>query len=98
MRQRDAWQPLFLANVFLNWGVPFVVLLFRWAKESPQVLLFVAVIVLVGHGLDLYLMTIPSVVPGGPMIADAGLFFAAMGLAGLVVARPFPLEASMIKL
>jgi hypothetical protein len=96
-RQQDAWQPLFLVNVVLNWGVPFVVLLFRPAKESPLVLLIVAGIVLLGRALDLYLMVLPPIVGGGPMIADAGLFAAAMGLAALIVARPFPFEASILK-
>ena len=98
LRQQDAWQPLFLANVILNWGLPFVVLLFRPAKESPLVLLIVAVIVLLGRWLDLYLMVLPPVVGSGPMIADAGLFIATMGLAALiVVSRPFQLDASVLK-
>jgi hypothetical protein len=98
LRQNDAWQPLFLANVVLNWGVPFIVLLFRPAKESPLVLLIVAVIVLLGRWLDLYLMVLPPVVGSGPMIADAGLFIATMGLAALiVVSRPFLLNASVLK-
>lgn len=96
-RQQDAWQPLFLANVVLNWGVPFAVLLFRPAKESPRVLLIVAGIVLLGRALDLYLMVLPPVVGGGPMIADAGLFIATIGLAALIVGRPFPFEASILK-
>jgi hypothetical protein len=89
---------LFLANVVLNWGVPFVVLLFRPAKESPQVLLIVAGIVLLGRALDLYLMVLPADVGSRPAIADAGLFAATIGLAALIVARPLPLEASILKL
>ena len=97
-RQQDAWQPLFIANVVLNWGMPFVVLLFRPAKESPQVLMIVAGIVLVGRALDLYLMVLPAVVGNGPMVTDAGLFAATIGLAALIVVRPFPLEAGILKL
>jgi hypothetical protein len=94
VRQQSGWWWLFLANVTLNWGVPFVVLLLRPAKESPQVLLIVALIVLLGRWLDLYLMVLPPPVVGsGPTITDAGLFAATMGLAALVVARPF----SMLK-
>jgi hypothetical protein len=96
-RQQDAWGPLFLANVVLNWGVPFVVLLFRPAKESPLVLVIVAGIVLLGRALDLYLMVLPAVPGSEPMIADAGLFAATMGLAALIVARPFPFEASILE-
>jgi hypothetical protein len=95
-RQHEAWQPLFLANLVLNWGVPFVVLLLRPAKESPQVLLIVAGIVLLGRWLDLYVMVLPAV-DVGPMVTDAGLFAATMGLAALIVARPFPLETSILR-
>jgi hypothetical protein len=97
VRQQNGWWGLFFANVALNWGVPFVVLLFRPAKESPQVLVIIAGIVLSGRWLDLYLMGLPAVGGLGPMVTDAGLFAATMALAALVVARPFPLAASMLK-
>ena len=100
LRQHDAWQPLFFANLVLNWGVPFVVLLSRRAKETPAILLSMAVIVLLGRCLDLYLMILPapSVGTSGPLITDAGVFAAALGLAGLVVFRPLPVEAKTAKL
>ena len=50
LRQFQPWQSLFYANLALNWAVPFVVLLFRPAKENPLILLSMAVIVLCGHG------------------------------------------------
>jgi hypothetical protein len=98
LRQHDSWLPYFLANVVLNWGVPFVVLLFRPAKENAGVLLAVAVIVLVGRWLDLYLMILPPVVGSrsGFAISDFGLFLATMGLAVLVVARPLPQEVTVL--
>jgi hypothetical protein len=89
-RQGDLWQPFFHANVILSWGLPFVVLLFRAAKENPFVLLAVAVIVLVGRWLDLYLMIVPAVV-GDPSIWDAGLLLATMALAGLIVSQRWQL-------
>ena len=97
LRQNDAWHPLFLANVVLNWGVPFVVLLFQRAKESPHVLLGITVVILLGRWLDLYLMVLPPVVSGGPMIGDAGLFAATMGLAALIVGCPCRLAAKALK-
>jgi hypothetical protein len=96
LRQHDAWGPLFFANVVLNWGVPFVVLLFLRAKENRPVLLIVAVIAVAGRALDLYVMVLPPVV-SGPLIGDAGLFVAAMGLAAVIVCRPFPLEYGVLK-
>jgi hypothetical protein len=59
-RTQGAWGPLMVANVALNWVVPFLVLLPRPAKRSPTVMMRVAAIVLVGRWLDLYLMVYPS--------------------------------------
>jgi hypothetical protein len=58
-RLHGAWQPLFLLNFFLNWVVPFFVLLLRASKRSATTLVRVAVIILVGRWLDLYLMIVP---------------------------------------
>jgi hypothetical protein len=86
-RLQEAWQPLFLANLVLNWGVPFVVLIFRSAKECSCVLFTVAVIVLLGRCLDLYLMVVPATrLDPSPWDACLGLGIAA--LAALVLLRP----------
>ncbi|MBI4164528.1 MAG: hypothetical protein HY508_02210 [Acidobacteria bacterium] len=58
-RLHGAWQPLFLLNFFLNWVVPFFILLMRASKRSATTLMRVAVFVLVGRWLDLYLMIVP---------------------------------------
>jgi len=60
-RLHGVWLALFLANVVLNWVVPFAVLLRRDAKRMRRVLGLVAAVVLVGRLLDLYLMIFPSV-------------------------------------
>jgi hypothetical protein len=59
-RTRGAWGPLMVANVALNWVVPFLVLLSRPAKRSGTIMARVAAIVLIGRWLDLYLMVYPS--------------------------------------
>lgn len=59
-RVRAAWGPLFVANICLNWAIPFVVLIPRTAKRNAKVMLRVAVVILVGRWLDLYLMILPS--------------------------------------
>jgi len=53
--------------VVLNWVVPFLALLPRAAKRNPGVLAKVALAVLVGRWLDLYLMVTPHFQPGAPV-------------------------------
>jgi hypothetical protein len=85
-RLHGGWAPLFLLNVVLNWVVPFVVLMPRAAKRRPGVLAAVALVVLVGRWLDLYLQVVPP--SGGAPLAGApweiGLAAGAAGLFGLV--------------
>jgi hypothetical protein len=88
-RQQPGWQAIFLLNVVLNWGVPFVILLFRPAKQMPSVLLAVAALVLVGRWLDLHLMIMPPVSGASPVpgVWGAGLFLGSAGLAVLLIGR-----------
>ena len=58
-RQRGAWGVLFLLNLVVNWIIPFLVLLPRRAKRTETVLLPVAVLLIVGRWLDLYLLIGP---------------------------------------
>ena len=59
-RTGAAWLPLFMLNLVCNWVVPFLVLMSRAAKRRPTVLLGVALIVLAGRWLDLYLHVMPA--------------------------------------
>jgi hypothetical protein len=54
-RLHGAWLPLMLLNLLVNWGIPFVILLPRWTKEDVRILVPVAIVVLVGRWLDIYL-------------------------------------------
>jgi hypothetical protein len=89
LRQHGPWQTLFLANLVLNWGVPFVVLLFRPAKENPAILMAVAVTVLLGRFLDLYLMILPPLVRGEAVFGfwDGCLIPGGVALAILILTR-----------
>lgn len=55
------WNGLFFFNLFINFAVPFFGLMTRKAKRTPAVLKTIAVIILLGHFLDLYLMVAPKV-------------------------------------
>ena len=61
LRLENDWDWLFYTNLVLNWVIPFFVLLPRGAKRSREVLLRVAVVLLVGRWLDLFLMVAPKV-------------------------------------
>jgi hypothetical protein len=65
-RLQGALQPLFWANVVLNWVVPFFALMTRSTKRSPKVLAHVCIVVLVGRWLDLDLLILP---PGDGLVA-----------------------------
>jgi hypothetical protein len=88
-RSDQPWPALLLLNLVLNWGIPFGVLLFRGAKRQPLILATVAVIVLAGRWLDLYVMIFPSQPdPSGlPGVLEIGLMLGAVGLFALVVFR-----------
>lgn len=58
--QTPGWKALFFANIFLNWLIPFVMLLSRGAKRNEGWLLTACGIVLVGHWVDLYQMIFPA--------------------------------------
>ncbi len=59
-RMSGAWGSLMLLNVFLNWVVPFLALMSANTKRNPAILIKVALTVLAGRWLDLFLMTGPS--------------------------------------
>jgi len=55
-----AWGPLMIANVVVNWLVPFLVLLPRPAKRDEGVMLWIAVLLLAGRVLDVFLLVQPG--------------------------------------
>ena len=86
LRLRGAWEPLFILNLLLNWAIPFLALLPRSSKRSPSVLLKVAVVILLGRWLDLYLMILPRFAGATPVFGvwEIGLMLGAVGTGVLV--------------
>ncbi len=90
-RLHGYWQPLFLLNILLNWAVPFLALLSRPAKRRAGTLVKVAVVVLAGRWLDLYLMILPTYVGPQPAFSawELGLMLGALGLFVLIFFHAF---------
>jgi len=94
VRTGGGWLPLFVTNVVVNWLVPFGLLLPRAAKRSPSLLKGVAVLVLLGRWLDLYLLVSPQTMPAPAVglievaiaVAYGGLVWHAV--AGALARRP----------
>lgn len=88
-RQTGAWGPLSLMNPILNWVIPFFALLPRACKRDGTILTRIAMVVLVGRWLDLYIMIFPSVSPEAPTfgIWEAGITLGMAGIAGTLILR-----------
>jgi hypothetical protein len=99
-RLHNAWAPLFLLNMILNWAIPFAALLPRGTKRSARALGRVAVVVLAGRLLDVYLLIAPPLVGSRPAfgIGTAGALAGAAGIMllafyrGIREAAPVPLN------
>jgi len=63
VRAYGNWGVLFWAVVAIEWGLPFFVLLSETTKRNRTILLRVAVAVLIGHWLDLYVTIVPAHAP-----------------------------------
>jgi hypothetical protein len=96
-RWHGNWLPFLFLDLVLNWGIPFLVLLFRSAKGNPGILGIVAVVILAGRWVDLSLMInasgadavpIPGMIEVGMVVGTIGLFalavFRGLGKAALV--------------
>jgi hypothetical protein len=99
-RLHNAWAPLFLLDMILNWAVPFAALLPRGTKRSGRALGRVAAVVLAGRVLDVYLLVAPPLVGSRPAfgIGAAGALAVAAGIVvlafyrGIREAAPVPLN------
>ncbi len=74
-RLQGLWGPMLLVLAVFHFFVPFLVLMPRLAKTQPKSLLWVAILMLVAHWLDLYWMIFP-VLGKGPVFSWPELSFA----------------------
>jgi hypothetical protein len=91
LRTNSAWGGLFVANLLLNWAIPFLLLLPRANKMNPRTLATASVIVLVGRLADLYLMIVPPFSPASswPTLWDLAVLAAVASGLLLVTLRSF---------
>lgn len=61
LRSHHGWGTWFWFNLIINWTLPFFLLMTRESKRNTKRLLIVAVMLLAGHFLDLYLMVAPMI-------------------------------------
>ena len=80
------WQPYWIADIVLNWTVPFFVLLPPVWSRSKWLLLVVTSLLMVGHWMDLYIEIMPGVTGKAYFgLIEIGTFAGYAGLFALVV-------------
>jgi hypothetical protein len=65
-RHAGAWSVLSIANILINWIIPFLALLPRGSKRNEGILVKVCVLLLIGRWIDLYVMILPVFEPDVP--------------------------------
>jgi hypothetical protein len=82
-RWEPEFKPWFWLNIVINFAAPFLLLMARDYKRKTSMLKWVAIIVILGHWLDYYMMVMPDTVgPNGRgfWYEEVGIF---IGFAGL---------------
>ncbi|MFQ5334600.1 MAG: hypothetical protein ACE5DN_00855 [Flavobacteriales bacterium] len=87
-RREGDWNILFLANIIINWILPFLILLPIKADRSKAVLYLVCTLLIIGQWIDVYLQVMPGT--SGALnigFVEIGTFLGFAGLFMFVVAR-----------
>jgi NhaP-type Na+/H+ or K+/H+ antiporter len=88
-RIKSGWGYVALLLIFVQFALPFAMLLSRDLKRNPHKLIPVAVIVMVGRWIDMYWYFVPNSLPGGTppsLHFHWSYLFAIAGLGGIWVA------------
>jgi len=65
-RWEPEYKPWFWVNVLINFVAPVLLLMDRDAKRKLNMMLFVCIVILLGHWLDYYMMIMPGTVDNHP--------------------------------
>jgi hypothetical protein len=89
LRWEGAWRNVSLALVFMQFVIPFWVLLSRHTKRSYRGLTIGAIILLVAHYIDLYWLVMPTLGDAGatPSIVDVLALLGPLGVGAFLVSR-----------
>lgn len=81
-RSNGWWMAITFSLLILKFAVPFLLLLPRWAKRTPNHLLMVSVLVLIMQYVDIYWMVYPNLDPYTPKFSwqEVGSFILLGGL------------------
>jgi len=90
-RHFDSWGSLSFLNLILNWLIPFLVLLPQATKRDDTTMLYVSVVILLGHWLDLYIRVMPTIFGENPLfgLPELGSYTGMMALFFWVTLRSF---------
>ncbi len=72
----EEYQLMYFGMFFINFAFPMLLLMSRDAKRHAGILIFVGLIIVIGHWLDVYIM-----VSGGSMGSSASIGFVEIGMA-----------------
>ena len=85
-RWHGVYKILFFANIILNWGVPFLVLMPRKSSRSKQIIFPVILILIIGQYTELYYIIWPATVGVAKFgLIEIGTFLGQAGLFSWVV-------------
>lgn len=68
----DNYPVLFFGNILINFALPFLVLMRNDTKRKVGTMVFVAIVVFIGHWLDFFLMLKPGILHTAHELAGAG--------------------------
>jgi len=88
VRWNPQWEPLFYADIIINWLIPFVVLMPKTPARRLKVVIPIVILLIGGYWIDLYLQIVPGVTGKNDFgYIEIGTFLGYAGLFALVIAR-----------
>jgi hypothetical protein len=84
-RLEPGWRPFWIADIVINWLVPFLILLPPILSRKKYLILAVAILLIFGLWIDLFIEIMPGVT-GKPQVGliEAGMFIGFAGLFALI--------------